>query len=466
MPLVPQANVTEAIEAIDNPKNTFSIKVRSLLLKFYAKSYYKSLRQSRKLQSLGKYFIAFGIAATLLGLDPMRYSMRFVAALIFCFFFLSFISSFFRKPSQLKIQRIVPDNVHQDVLFDYKIIVTNEHPSKHTPFLMIRDHGHIHFPTIYHWYRYASPIDQTLNSFDKFVGYPKWLYLVEQLQDVVAQEFSVPPLKPGASIEINAKGICHNRGERFFLGFMIAMPDPFGLLRRLWFAPSTNALVVIPKAKKFPLHIQYGSRTRQKGSSSSSQKTADAEEFRSLRLWRSGDPLKHIDWKATARSNQPISREFVPEFFQRTAIAIDNYAPTLIDELALDEAVSRSSALVNSFDRKEHKVDILFTEKTVFHLTLGAGSQDHLKALEAIASIQASKTDSIDLLEEQLHSQINQLSAIIFITPQWNDKRLNFCLNLLKKGINVSILICQPTQKNSKYPPGAQTLQLEYEQWD
>lgn len=333
---------------------------------------------------------------------------------------------------------------------------------------MVRDHGHMHFPTLYHWFRYSSPIDSTLNSFDKWVGYPKWLYLVEQLQDVVAQEFTVPPLAPGERIEINAKGLCHNRGERLFLGFMIAMPDPFGLLRRLWFTPSTNSIVVIPKAKKFPLHIQYGSRTRQKGSASNYQKTADAEEFRSLRLWRSGDPLKHIDWKATARSNQPISREFVPEFFQRTAIAIDNFTPTLIAELALNEAVSRSCALVNSFDRKEHKVDILFTEKTVFHLTLGAGSQDHLKALEAIAGIQAAHNDTLEMLEEQLHSQIDQLSAIIFITPHWNDTRFNFCINLLKKGINVSILICHPRlpEDNYQYPAGAQILHLGYEQWD
>ena len=55
-----------------------------------------------------------------------------------------------------------------------------------------------------------------------------------------------------------------------------------------------------------------------------SQRLGDGMEFRELREFRVGDTLKPVDWKATARLNKPISREYQEEKDQHVIFLLDN----------------------------------------------------------------------------------------------------------------------------------------------
>jgi len=54
-----------------------------------------------------------------------------------------------------------------------------------------------------------------------------------------------------------------------------------------------------------------------------SQRRGDGTDFRQLRDFRIGDSLRQIDWKATARFNRPISREYQEERDQQVIFLLD-----------------------------------------------------------------------------------------------------------------------------------------------
>lgn len=54
-----------------------------------------------------------------------------------------------------------------------------------------------------------------------------------------------------------------------------------------------------------------------------SQRRGDGTDFRQLRDYRVGDSLRQIDWRATARFNRPISREYQEERDQQVIFLLD-----------------------------------------------------------------------------------------------------------------------------------------------
>lgn len=54
------------------------------------------------------------------------------------------------------------------------------------------------------------------------------------------------------------------------------------------------------------------------------RKRGDGTEFHQMREYRTGDSLRQIDWKATARARRLISREYQEEKNQRVALLLDS----------------------------------------------------------------------------------------------------------------------------------------------
>ena len=53
------------------------------------------------------------------------------------------------------------------------------------------------------------------------------------------------------------------------------------------------------------------------------QQRGEGTDFKQLAEYRYGDPVRHIDWKATLRQNKPILREFQDERDQCVMLLID-----------------------------------------------------------------------------------------------------------------------------------------------
>lgn len=77
-------------------------------------------------------------------------------------------------------------------------------------------------------------------------------------------------------------------------------------------------------------------------------------EFESLRVWVPGDELRRVDWKATARRGEPITREYDIEKSQHVVICLDLGRPMLSELEGLtkaDHAVNAATLLAHAASR-------------------------------------------------------------------------------------------------------------------
>ncbi|MDR2881550.1 MAG: DUF58 domain-containing protein [Azoarcus sp.] len=114
------------------------------------------------------------------------------------------------------------------------------------------------------------------------------------------------------------------RGEHSFVGIEALIDSPFSLLHRRVFIDATHCARVYPNfaaVAKYALlatdnHLsRIGVRQR--------RRRGEGQSFHQLREYREGDTPRQIDWKATARVNKLVSREYQDERDQQIMFLLD-----------------------------------------------------------------------------------------------------------------------------------------------
>lgn len=384
--------------------------------------------------------------------DPSRLAMRSAFSLLLAALLSAILLNFLRAPRKLLIVRSLPDAFVEGELFDYSISVTNGGRLRSPP-LACRDHGRIHFPTPSDWTGSSPPFDGELNSFDRWFGYPKWIWLVEMGQDVIGSDVAIPSLAPGQTVSIPMRGRAGKRGEREFLGFYCAMSDPLGLLNHLFPIHARQSILVWPARRPIHLSPDPGSRSMRSGQARDPRRIGNSEEFRSLREWRSGDSMKRIDWKATARMGSPIAREYAPEQNQRSALIFDASDPGC-DPSAFEAGIGFCADLIGS---GRSGAPDLFSIAPDLGLDLSApGSQ--AAAMRLLALAQPAPPASRQAWEDSIVAMASSLSSIILICPSWGLPQNSLAARLASTGIGVRAILCSPA--TADIPIGVQA-QLE-----
>jgi uncharacterized protein (DUF58 family) len=125
----------------------------------------------------------------------------------------------------------------------------------------------------------------------------------------------------GAAAEQRVEQLFSERGYVFINGFELSTRFPFGFVRRRRRLKARNVdIVVYPKPEPIgdELHLlpMYAGRM-------ASMRRGAGHDLFSLRDYQARDDLRHIDWKATARSHRLTVREFTSEDERRVTVILD-----------------------------------------------------------------------------------------------------------------------------------------------
>ncbi len=137
------------------------------------------------------------------------------------------------------------------------------------------------------------------------------------------QEFPLA-LKPEGYAEVEYFLTPSERGSSFFRGTYLRLKCPLGLVERQVKLNTEQPVRIYPNVlalREFELLKQQG-RLREIGIRRSRQRGLGTE-FESLRDYAEGDDFRKIDWKATARRDKLIVRQFEQERNQAVIIVID-----------------------------------------------------------------------------------------------------------------------------------------------
>lgn len=279
------------------------------------------------------------------------------------------------------------------------------------------------------------------NRFDRQVGYPAFVDLLSRLRGVEIARADVPRLLPGQRAVIDLAVAPIARGLANFQRLSVVLTGPLGLVEvRAPVAVEKGKLPVLPDRTPVDLPPAARHRLLQPGGIALAQHIGESEEFRSLRDYRPGDPLRAIHWRSFARIGKPIVREFQEEFFSRHALVLDTSAPYPFAP-AFEKAVSMAAWLIARPRDAESLLDLVFVGDRVHRLTAGRslGSTDML--LRVLATLVPTNADSIGPLLMTLERHADQVVSIIAIFQSWDEARRKAVQRLLARGIRPTVLI-------------------------
>ncbi len=134
------------------------------------------------------------------------------------------------------------------------------------------------------------------------------------------------PLLPFGRVRRRLTIVCDRRGTYSFGPVRLESGDPIGYGRRIARLTDVDRLLVYPKV--FALEPpNMASRMLLGEQRSSSIHLGDPSRVAGVRDYRPGDPLRHVDWRASARSPSLLVRVYEPTTSPRVAIFVDLHAP-------------------------------------------------------------------------------------------------------------------------------------------
>ncbi len=148
------------------------------------------------------------------------------------------------------------------------------------------------------------------------------------------------------SIESKVKHVFDNRGRFIIHDFELSTRFPFGFFRHRRRLPAQKAeIIVFPKLEEVGEEILNMSLEAGKLVSS---KSGSGQDLFALRDYHPLDDLRHVDWKATARSSNLIVREFSAEDDKLVVVILD----TRIKQTDKEKARTLRQRIAEEQDRK------------------------------------------------------------------------------------------------------------------
>ncbi|AFY94147.1 DUF58 domain-containing protein [Chamaesiphon minutus] len=268
----------------------------------------------------------------------------------------------------------------------------------------------------------------------------QWERIMARRKRAIAPSLDLPTLLPQSETEVMGEIIPLQRGLLKFCEIGVTCPDPLGLFNACLALSLPQAVLILPKRYHLPPIQLPGARRHQSGGVALATSVGDAEEFRALREYRPGDPIRKIHWKSWAKVGKPMVKEEQEEFFVRHALILDTFQSAAASEL-LEEAVAIASSLACEIQTQESLLDMMFVGLESYCFTAGRGLGQTERMLELLASVVPCQDKSFASFLPVIQSRCTLLSGCICILLDWDEERKTLVRYLQSLGIPTLVLV-------------------------
>jgi uncharacterized protein (DUF58 family) len=199
-------------------------------------------------------------------------------------------------------------------------------------------------------------------------------------------------------------------------------------------------LLVLPKLYSAPQLFFEGKRKYHQGGIVAAQRQGDSNEFLSLREYVHGDPIKHIDWKSTARTGSTIVKQYRDEYFSRYGLVLDSFTGKQFSPV-FEEAVSVAASILMAQDNVNAILDLLFVGDECVNCTVGSGLDGQGRMLEILASVSTCQDKAFAELAGLVKSHASLLSGIVLVLIDLDDERRDLVHFLTTHNVPVKTIL-------------------------
>lgn len=391
------------------------------------------------------------VASGIFGVNTRQTLAYQVFALLVALLLLSVLCTL-RLRLPLRVTRELPRCATAGVPLRYALQVANQ-GARREPGLALSDELENPFPGFHEFLATRDPQDARRNWFDRAVGYPRLLGLMQRKRGATIAPLDLPEVPPHARVRVDAEILPLRRGYLRFAGLSVARPDPLGLFLALQAQDACAALLVAPRLYRVPRIRLDGHRRYQPGGMSLTSMVGDSQEFLSLRDYRPGDPLRAIHWRSFARLGRPVVKEFHDEFFVRHGLVLDTFAADL-PALHFEEAVSVAASFAVAGPDQDSLLDLMFIGERAYRMTAGRGLAQADSLIEVLACVQPERTHGFAELARLVLGHAGEMSGFICVFLHWDTARQTLVTALRARGVPVQVFVVTAADTRLEAAPG------------
>jgi hypothetical protein len=376
--------------------------LRRLLFRNF-KLIYKSSRWIRhRFTATGLLVFTIMIIAGVFGIDT-RQTMAFQIFALMATLLLLALISIVSFRGRFRIHRILPEFATVGQPLRYRCVIENLISRKQKGLLLI-DELDTDLPEFNEFLLTRDPQGIKRNWFDRFVGYPKLVNLIQKKRGGSIKPVGIDFISARGRADSHIRLTPIRRGYLNFHSTRVARADPLGLIRAFKKINLKNTMLVLPRLYNVPPIQLQGNRKYQHGGMNLASSVGDSQEFMSLREYRPGDPMRSIHWKSYAKRTQPIVKEYQDEFFVRQGLILDTFTGPHTEEV-FEGAVSVAAA---------------------YRFTSGRGLSTTERMLEILACVEPCQESSFDRLHQLVLEHGTESSGFICVLLGWDENRQSF----------------------------------------
>lgn len=236
------------------------------------------------------------------------------------------------------------------------------------------------------------------------------------------------------------------RGEHHFTGIRVKTSDLFGLIEKEKQIPIENKIVVYPPFEE----LQYRPISGSSGQGSAMRaarvyQNEDTSISVGIRSYQPGDRLSLINWKATAKRNSLMTKEFEQHRSHDVMIVMD-----CTPSAQFETVVSFTASAVKGIIRSGAQVGLLTTgdEGRSFRVQGGAGHEQQL--FYHLAAVKAANTVSFASFLENERALVQKSSTLLLVTSQLTEKVTERARYYSSQGQSVIVFLVDGSETNSE----------------
>ena len=190
----------------------------------------------------------------------------------------------------------------------------------------------------------------------------------------------------------------------------------------------------------------------------------DGIEFSDLRPFASGDLVRRINWRASARRNELWVNEFHPERNADVVLFLDTFTEARSGgESTLDRAARAAAALASRYLREKDRVGLISFGGTLNWLVPGAGLTQLYRIVDAVLDsriVLSYAWRDVDLLPRRT---LPPHALIIALSPLLDERATAALLDLRGRGFDLAVVELSPVELIEPGP--AESDRVAYRLW-
>ena len=231
------------------------------------------------------------------------------------------------------------------------------------------------------------------------------------------------------------------RGEHHFQEIMILTSDPLGLIEKKKYMKTAEEILVYPAYEELIL-ISFENHYDQGRGVSRNCFQKETSMAVGIREYQPGDRYSWINWKASARRNEMITKEFEQRQSDEVFIIMDGEKNPYFEII-----VSFTASLGRAILRKKVPVDFLFVGEHKVSLSIQASEISEMNFFTHLAKCQDNSPVSLDVVLGTESFILHHKKPLILVTAHLSTFLIEAAHQLIARKSHVTIFLIKTREE-------------------